>query len=35
VVSGFNINGGKRLDVSIFVRRDNHALENKPETSKP
>lgn len=35
VVSGFNINGGKRLDVSIYVRRDNQALEPRPETSKP
>jgi len=35
VVKGFNINGGKRLEVSIFARRDNHALEQKPEASKP
>lgn len=35
VVRGFNINGGKRLEVSIFVRRDNHALVQKPEASKP
>ena len=35
VVKGFNINGGKRLEVSIFARRDNHVLEQKPEASKP
>ncbi len=35
LVKGFNINGGKRLEVSIFVRRDNQALELKPEASKP
>ena len=35
LVKGFNINGGKRLEVSIFVRRDNHALDQKPEASKP
>jgi 4-amino-4-deoxy-L-arabinose transferase-like glycosyltransferase len=33
VIKGFNINGGKRLEVSIYARRDNQPLMTPPDRS--